>query len=422
MIQGRDIICFSTADWDTALPTNKHQIMTRLARWNRVLFVETLGTRTVRWSSGTDVSRVGRRLKRAFGGPRRVHPVFWPVGKSRRSDESGDEKAMAGRFSRRAGLWVLSPVVMPRWESPWVSLANRVALRFQIRRAVDRLGFRRPIVWCYNPHAVWALNALDYSTVLYHMVDDLSAVPGAESIALRQAEALLLQRASHVVCTELELFRYARRYHHSPVLMENVADFHHFHDADPARVSPEAKRIRDRIRALPAPRILFSGHLAPHKVDFDLLLDIKRRRPGWSLVLIGPQWEGADAPEALSRLKAEPGVVLAGRADYNDLPALLGEADALIIPYLINDVTRHVSPLKFFEYLATGRPIVATPLPSILRYAQVAGLASDAAGFVAEIERALADPDAGRSLRIAIARRQTWEQRIEEIGELLQAN
>jgi len=78
-----------------------------------------------------------------------------------------------------------------------------------------------------------------------------------------------------------------------------------------------------------------------------------------------------------------------------------------------------VSPLKFFEYLATGKPIVATPLASILRYGEVACLAPDFDSFIEGIEKALANPEASRSVRLALAAKQTWNQRIEEISRIL---
>ncbi len=417
MIQGRDIICFSTADWDTALPTNKHQIMTRLARANRVLFVETLGTRTIRWGSGSDVARIRRRLGRALAGPRRVHPVFWPVG--RKSVQEETDRDFAASLQRRAGLWVLSPLVYPRWSNPWVSSLNRAAFSFQLRRALLSLRFRRVLAWVYSPHAVWVLDAIRPATVLYHMVDDLSAIPGAESRSLRMAEAALLRRADHVVCTESDLFQRARAHHPSPLFMENVADSEHFRAGDPAGLSDQGRRVLSQIQALPPPRLLFSGHLAPHKVDFDLLLAVKNARPDWSLILLGPEWEGAELPPAFHTLKLEERVCLPGRVDYRDLPPLLHAADVLLIPYLLNAVTRHVSPLKFFEYLSTGKPIVATPLPSIQRYRHLAGLAPNAGAFIDAIETALQDPDSAREQRLDLARRQTWDQRIEEISRVL---
>lgn len=440
MIQGRDIVCFSTADWDTALPTNKHQIMTRLARRNRVLFIETLGTRRVQWGGASDWGRIGRRLRRLASGVRPITPEYWPVGREPRQRQAGtacDGESLPDSSPApplptslppprpdtsdfRPGLWVLSPMVWPRWEQAIIAAMNRVLLRRQLRRALWHLGWERPIAWCYSPHAVGVLDALAPERVVYHMVDDLTAVPGAESEALARAEETLLRRADHVFCTEAELFRRAEAMHPGAVLMENVADFDHFHCGSPEEVSEAARGALEKVHAMPSPRLVFSGHLAPHKVDFELLAAIKQRHPEWSLVLIGPVWEGADPPEALRRLREIPGVLLTGRIAYQDLPPFLHAADALLIPYAINAVTRHVSPLKFFEYLATGKPIVSTPLPSILPHAELAEPASTPEEFARCIERALADPTAGRDRRLALARRNTWDHRIEEMSHAIE--
>lgn len=436
MMQGRDIVCFSTADWDTALPTNKHQIMTRLARRNRVLFVETLGTRRVQWGGASDWGRIGRRLRRLASGVRPIPPGQWPVGHGAipasdatpspptlpaEATYAGNAASPAASQDFRPGLWVLSPMVWPRWEQPIVAAMNRILLRRQLRRALWHLGWERPIAWCYSPHAVWVLDALAPGRVVYHMVDDLTAVPGAESEALACAEEALLRRADHVFCTEAELFRRAEALHPGAVLMENVADFDHFHHGTPEGLSVAGRTMLAKMLDMPSPRIVFSGHLAPHKVDFELLAAIKQRHPEWSLVLIGPVWEGADPPEALRRLRETPGVLLTGRVAYRDLPPLLHAADALLIPYAINAVTRHVSPLKFFEYLATGKPIVSTPLPSILPHADLTETASTPDEFVRGIERALADPAARRDQRLALARRNTWDHRIEEMSRALES-
>ncbi len=424
MLQGRDIICFSTADWDTPLPTNKHQVMTRLARSNRVVFVEALGTRRVQWASGADLGRIWRRLGRFLGGLRRVPPAQWPVGGDFKHSPSAAAAAASsssrGSGGGAAGLWVLSPAVLPRWELAPVAALNRLVLSRQLRGAMRKLRMSHPIAWCYSPHAIHVLSALRPSCVLYHMVDDLSAVPGAESRALRRAEAALLRRAEVAVCTEEKLRRRAARFHPSPALMENVADFEHFQNGDPGRLSAAGAAALRRIRAMPAPRLVFSGHLAPHKVDFDLLEAIVRERPEGSLILIGPVWEGAAPPPALERLRRSQRVFFSGKADYANLPALLHAADVLLIPYVLNDATRHVSPLKFFEYLATGRPIVATPLPSLLRYGEIATLAGDARGFIEGIEKSISAGDEKRALRLELARRSTWDQRIEDISRLIE--
>lgn len=324
---------------------------------------------------------------------------------------------------------MLSPAVYPRWERPWAAAANRWMLRRQIPCAMNRLKFHDVIAWCYSPHCAWILDAVRPAKIVYHMVDDLSAAPGAEAQALRSAEEELLRRADHVFCTEETLCERARRIHPGALLMDNVADYEHFSRGEASRLSPEGRRALEAIRARPAPRILFSGNLTPHKVDFDLLDEIARRRADWSLILIGPLWEGLDPPESYGRLRERPNVLFTGLAAYADLPPLLHAADVLFIPYSINAATRHVSPLKFFEYLGTGKPIVATPLPSLKSYKDLAMIApqskdapASAEAFIEGIERALRQPssgDEGTRRRIEEARRHTWSQRLEEMCAIL---
>lgn len=385
LLRGRNVVCFSTADWDTLLPTNKHQLMRRLAAGgSRVLYLETLGTRAPKLSSGVDAARVLRRLQRAVQGPRR----------------------------RTEGLWTLSPAVRPVWQSLTQITLNRWLFRLQTARALSR--FPRPVAWIYNPYAVYLLEQLRPALVVYHLVDDLAAVPGADAESIREAEGQLLARADVVFCTEQSLYDRAKLIARDRAyFMPNVADYAHF-----SRNRDVGERSATRlaqVRALPRPRLLFSGNLAPHKVDLDLLLALARLRPGWHLVLVGPLWEGARPPKSLAALERQSNVTFTGHVEYDDLPAFLHEADVLLIPYVLNDATKAVFPLKFFEYLATGRPVVASPLPSLLPWQALVPSATGAAEWVAAIEEALAHPGRHTDQRRALARRHTWERRLAEM-------
>src|SRR6478672_2044450 len=116
-LEGRDIVCVGFADWDTDLWTNQHHLMARLARANRVLFVESLGLRRPQLA-GRDVARIVRRLRRGFAPPRAVD-----------------------------GLHVISPLVIPFHGSGAVRRLNARLLPLLVRRACRRLGLSRPILW-----------------------------------------------------------------------------------------------------------------------------------------------------------------------------------------------------------------------------------------------------------------------------------
>ena len=381
-----NIICFSTADWDTLLPTNKHQLMRRFAaRGSRVLYVETLGTRAPKMGSGTDLLRIGRRLARGFEGARK----------------------------REKRLWTISPVVRPAWRtSPQIAL-NRAAFAAQAASTLRR--FPDPIAWIYSPYACHLLETIRPALTVYHLVDDLSAVPGADREALLEAEARMLARADLVFCTERSLYDRARRVSDQAHFMPNVADYTHFSNATARRESTALVRLR----ALKRPRILFSGNLAPHKVDFALFRELASRRPDWEFVLIGPAWEGAASDRDWSALKERDNVLFTGHVPYEDLPPFLHEADVLLIPYRQNEATRAVFPLKLFEYLATGRPVVASPLPSLLPYAGAIRLAESAPEWIAAIGESLRDSHEMESQRRALARRHTWDRRVVEMETLV---
>lgn len=387
-IRNRNIVCFSTADWDTLLPTNKHQIMRRFAQHNRVLFIETLGTRAPKLSSGTDLSRIGRRLSRSFEGIQQ----------------------------RTERLWTLSPLVRPNWGSSLSRRANQALFSLQIQSTL-RL-FPNPILWVYSPYAVYLLDHFPKpAAVVYHLVDDLSAVPGADVETLREAENALLARADCVFCTERSLYDRAKLINPKSFFMPNVADFLHF--SEPKAVANNTSKALAKIRKIPLPRVILSGNLTPHKVDLVLVGTLAKKMPDIQFVLIGPRWEGADAKPLFAALEKLPNVTFLGHVPYEELPAVLHQGDALIIPYVRNKATRAVFPLKFFEYLATGKPVVASPLVSLLPFRNAVYLAEKAPRWEQCLHACLENPEHMREQRQVLARRQTWDHRLAEMSREL---
>jgi glycosyltransferase involved in cell wall biosynthesis len=154
------------------------------------------------------------------------------------------------------------------------------------------------------------------------------------------------------------------------------------------------------------------------KLDVQLLLDLARSRRDWSFALVGPIGAG-DPSTDVSPLAAEPNIHLLGLRPYEALPQVLRGADAALIPYSLNELTASIFPMKVYEYLAAGLPVVATPLPSL---AGVEGLvtADDAPATAAALDHLLAEdgPEA-RAERTRIAAGHSWDARIDEIAEAL---
>src|SRR6185436_18708700 len=114
---------------------------------------------------------------------------------------------------------------------------------------------------------------------------------------------------------------------------------------------------------LPRPIVGFAGNLVASKVDFALLHAVVSARRDWTIVLIGPV--GADAVRDVRRLAHEPNVRWLGQKAYDELPRHVAAFDVAVIPYASNAYTRSCFPLKLFEYLAAGKPVVASGLPEL---------------------------------------------------------
>src|SRR5271155_1656895 len=224
-LQGRDIVCVGFADWDTDLWTNQQHLMSRLARENRVLFVESLGLRRPQLA-GRDLARIWRRLRRGLQGPRTLD-----------------------------GVHVLSPLVLPLHRSRIARAINRRLLPALVRRAAHRLGLREPILWAYVPQAEVLIDALHPSLIVYHCVDDIAAQDRIDTASFRAAEARFATRADLVLASAPALAERLRTLSCNVVDAPNVADTELFSRAlapsPPARVDPA-------MVALPAPRIVFT--------------------------------------------------------------------------------------------------------------------------------------------------------------------
>jgi glycosyltransferase involved in cell wall biosynthesis len=386
-LRGRDIVCVGFADWDTELWTNQHHLMSRLARDNRVLFVESLGLRRPQLA-GRDVKRIARRLRRGLAPPRQAD-----------------------------GLHILSPLVLPFHSNRIVRELNRRLLPLLVRRATRRLDLERPILWAYVPQAEVLLDALDPSLVVYHCVDDIAAQERIDTASFRAAETRFAARADLVLASAPALAERLRKISSNVLDAPNVADTELFSEAlipsPPAPLDPA-------MAALPAPRIVFTGAIVAMKLDLEMLAELARLRPAWSFALVGPV--GPGEPDAdITVITGEPNIHLLGPRKYRELPDVLRAADAGLIPYRRNTLTESIFPMKVYEYLAASLPVVATPLPALAEVTDVA-TAPDAQGIAELLDEALAEDNSERRAeRSRAAASHSWDRRLEEIAAAIAA-
>jgi glycosyltransferase involved in cell wall biosynthesis len=383
-LRGRDVVCVGFADWDTDLWTNQQHLMSRLAQHGaRVLFIESLGLRRPTLA-GRDVRRIARRLVRGLRGPR-----------------------------LRDGVHVLSPLVLPFHSVGGVRRLYGWLLPLLVRRAARALELRQPILWGYVPQAEALLEGLDPSLVVYHCVDDIAAQEGIDSASFTAAEERFATRADLVLASAPALERRMRTLNPNVLFAPNVADAELFAGAlDEGPVDAAIARLAH-------PRLVFTGAIAAKKLDLELLGALADDHPDWQIALVGPVGVG-DPHTDVTALEARPNVHLAGARRYEELPAVLRGADVALIPYRRSQLTDSIFPMKVYEYLGAGIPVVATELPA-LEGVEGGRRAAGLAAFTAAVREALAEGvgDAARRSRANLAAGRSWEARLEEIGNAI---
>jgi glycosyltransferase involved in cell wall biosynthesis len=383
-----DILCFGSADFEEPNWVNAQHLMWRLAARHRVLYVNSLGLRAPR-ADTRDLRKVARRLRALASGPARPDP--------------------------RRELHVLSPLHLPPARSGLRAGIGGRLLALQLRAVMRRLGFTHPLAWIFLPAAAPALARLDLGPVVYHCVDAYDANPGVDGRLIRALEERLLTRADVVIASSEPLRRRLATAHARVVLMTNVADTAAF--PPPNAPPPEPPDLA----SIGRPRLLYLGNLAAYKCDLDLLARAARARPQFHWVFVGGIGRG-ETGTPVATLAALANVHLLGERAATELAGYVHHCDVGLIPFADNEVTRHSFPMKFFEYLACGRPVVAAALPSLAEYAREprAFVYRGKEEFLPAIDRALVanDPGLARERR-ELAERHSWDRRVAEVEVLL---
>ena len=384
--QLQDIVLMSTADWDHPFWTNKQHTAQALVKLGfRVLYIDSLGSRKLRLKQTKDLKRVWQRVQRLFSKPREV----------------GEN------------LWVWSPCVLPvNFEK--LSWLNRILFSVLLKYWIKKLSFcPKPLFWTYNPLSFLYVSQKDFSQVVYHCVDNIAEQPGAFAELIQSKEKQLFKQANYVFVTSRALEQSAQSYSKNLYYFPNVVDFEHFHQACLDIAVPAD------LQKIPHPRAGFIGAISAYKVDLELLSAVAIALPGVSFVLIGAIGEG-DPDTEVDQLLKLPNVYFLGPRSYDKLPHYLKGLDVCLIPAKINEYTKAMFPMKFFEYLAAGKSIVATDIHAIREYKGVYSVASDADDFAKKIMSEIENNDVKvMQERLALAKKNTYLTRTKNMLECI---
>ncbi len=377
-LRGRDIVCFPQ-DW-TGDPLSKTHIMRILSRDNRILWVNSIGLRAPSVSKA-DIGRSFEKLSKVMKPTVEVEP----------------------------NLFVMNPLAIPAYGNSLIKKLNGLSLRWQIKRTMKKLGFKRPVNYTFLPSAALLAKRLGEDYLIYHCVDEYAAFTDIEAGPILALEKELMQKSDLVVVSAEKLLDDKKSENPNTHLIRHGTDWRHFRTALDLGL-----QIPAEVADMPKPIIGFHGLLADW-VDFELIKKVAEHFNHGSVVLVGKV--AADAEKHVSVLDGVLNVHFLGRKPYSELPAYCKAFDVALNPFVINKLTLAANPLKVREYLAAGLPVVSTDIPEC-RILPDCLIGTDHADFIVKIESALADPKPREVISDAIAH-ESWDAKVDEIRALI---
>ena len=381
-----DIVCFGSGQW-FYVPSVPEYTMLEMAAMNRVLYVEPfVSILTV--LQAKVMGKKSAAFRPGFGwGIRWITP--------------------------RLVVYTPPPIAIPfQHRFMWVLQINIAVLAWLVKRVMRRLKFTRPILWTYLFRLAGMVGRLSEKVAVYDCIEEEEFfAEGVETKQrVRQMEDDLCRRADAVFVLNEQLYR--TKHHLNPRTIKAPAGVNigHF-----GKASSTDTVIPKDLSVLSHPIIGYFGQVDPWKIDLELLAHVARLRPRWSIVLVGPPYEAADHP----CIKGLTNLHILGAKPYEDIPGYLKGFDVCLLPFKVTDGTRNGTPLKLFEYLAAGKPIVSTDIPSAHLFPGLVYVGHSHDDFVNQVEQALSAAD--RQIverRLNTARENSWGKRARIIGQV----
>ena len=379
-----DFIVFSD-DWGEH-PSSCQHLFRQIAREHRVLWVNTVGMRSPRFSRA-DLDKAARKVHRMLKSPT---PSYANL-----------------RNAPLPNLEVLQPPMLPLPGLRPARAFNDWSARRAVQAALLRRGMRDPVVVTTVPNACDVVARLGASRIVYYCVDDFAQWPGINHRIVRAMEQRLVDHADLLLATSETLRESLARSGKPTQLFEHGVDLETF-GASPGPAHP-------RLAGLPHPRAGFFG-LLDERLDGELLAAIAQQLPQWTFVLAGPR--AAPIPS----IQGRSNIVHLGPLPYQELPMFVAGIDVLILPYRVNEFTQTISPLKLNEYIATGKSVVSAPLREVAKREQYIRIALDSRDWEQALGDALkGDVNSRRHEAAAALANSSWRARAATMIDLIRS-
>lgn len=395
MIVGRDIIVVGIQPWDIEIGSNCKNIAEEMARFNRVLYVNSPLDRNTK-KKDKDDERVKRRIR---------------ISKGLETDLVEIKKNMWNLFPKNQ-VESINAIPDGFLYDFFNKKRNKIFAK-NIQSAIDRLGFKDFII--FNDSSMFLgqdLKALlKPKTYVYYMRDYLIKNPYWRIHGLR-LEPKLVAKADVVVNNSTLYTEYGAQFTKHSYMVGQGCDVSLFNDEN-GQIS-----VADDMKDIAKPIIGYVGFLSSRRLDIDLLIHMAKTKKEWQIVLVGPE----DDNFKNSELHQIENVHFLGSRDSSVLPNYIKGFNVCMNPQLINDATIGNYPRKIDEYLAMGKPTAATATKAMEYFKENTYLATTHEEWVTEVQKALdEDSEALQKQRTACGMSHSWENNVKEIYKYIDA-
>ena len=389
MLKGKDIVIIGIQPWDIEIGSNCKNIALEFAKDNRVLYINPPLDRITRIKQRHD-QKVRKRISIAKGQRSHVEKIcdnLWSV-YPKKTIESIQ--------------WIGSHRFFKI-----LNKRNAKLLAGDIKGAVRRFGFSDYIL--FNDSSMFLglhlKEMLQPKVYAYYMRDYLVKVPYWQKHGER-IEPQVLKKADVLTTNSAFFEAFGKQYNANSYMVGQGCDVSHFNDKD------NTIKVPQEVKDITAPIIGYVGSLTALRLDISLIEYIAKKRKNWSLVLVGPE----DEVFKNSKLHSLSNVYFLGRKDASELPNYVKGFDVAMNPQAINNLTIGNYPRKIDEYLAMGKPVIATKTKAMEMFEDCVYLASTRQEYISLIEKALAENSIELiKKRVGFARSHTWSNNVSAI-------
>lgn len=389
MLKNENIICISLVEWDF-IPLVMHHMMTRLAKNNRVLFVDP----PVAFSNLLIKPSL---LKKNF-----IKTLLWLRG--------------ACQITEKIYVYYPPPLLLQYGHLKIVDRINQTFTAYAISKVAKHLGFLSPILWIYHPYVIDPKGQVNEKLICYDCNDDLSFLFSQhfdKRKKLSEIEANLTKKADVVFTTSRHLFRLRKLQNSNTYYLPSAVDFELFNKS----TSPDFEAAHE-LKAIPKPIIGFIGGIHNSKMNWQWIKKAAQSHPDWNFVFVGPRFE---LPP--SYITEQKNIIFISSKPPEALPSYIKGFDVCLIPYQGEEFLNACQPTKAFEYLAAGKPVVASWITEFEDYQKIIRLSREVKDFMENIEEALIDGKNEEMIKLYVRTAQgyTWDDRIEKASELIES-